>query len=54
MMNNKKHEAGESKSKQKREDKGLMKGDYAKMEAMMHGKKKGNGKGMKNYKGKMC
>lgn len=51
MKNNKKHEAGESKSKQRREDKGLMKGDYAKMEAMMHGKKS---KGKKNYKGKSC
>lgn len=50
MMNNKKHEAGESKSKRKREREGLMKGDYAKMEAMMHGKgckKKGVG-----YKGR--
>jgi len=52
MKNNKKHEAGESKSKQRREDKGLMKGDYAKMEAMMHGKKsKSKAKG-KNYKGR--
>lgn len=51
MMNNKKHEAGESKSKQRREDKGLMKGNYAKMEAMMHGKKS-KGKKKTNYKGR--
>lgn len=50
MKNYKKHEAGESKKHQKREDKGLMKGDYAKMEAMMHGKKKG--KPAKSYKGR--
>jgi hypothetical protein len=50
MKNYKKHEAAESKKHQKREDKGLMKGDYAKMEAMMHGKKS---KGKKsNYKGR--
>lgn len=49
MKNYKKHEAGESKKHQKREDKGLMKGDYAKMEAMMHGKGKKKGAG---YKGR--
>jgi len=49
MKNNKKHEARESKKHEMREDKGLMKGDYAKMEAMMHGKKS---KGKANYKGR--
>lgn len=50
MKNYKKHEAGESKKHQMREDKGLMKGDYAKMEALMHGKK-GKKKGV-GYKGR--
>jgi hypothetical protein len=49
MKNNKKHEAGESKKHEKKERAGLMKGDYAKMESMMHGKGKKKGAG---YKGR--
>jgi hypothetical protein len=52
MKNNKKHEARESKKHEMREDKGLMKGDYAKMEAMMHGKKSKAGAKKSNYKGR--
>ena len=50
MKNNKKHEARESKKHEGKERAGLMKGDYAKMEAMMHGKKKGVP--AKSYKGR--
>lgn len=49
MKNNKKHEARESKKHEAKERAGLMKGDYAKMEAMMHGKGKKKGAG---YKGR--
>lgn len=49
MKNNKKHEARESKKHEAKERSGLMKGDYAKMEAMMHGKGKKKGVG---YKGR--
>ena len=52
MMNNKKHEAGESKGKHegKGKCKDMIKGDYRKMESLMRGKP-AQGKG-KNYKGR--
>jgi hypothetical protein len=52
MMNNKKHEAGESKGKHdgKGKCKDMIKGDYRKMESLMRGKpSQANGK---NYKGR--
>ena len=51
-MNNKKHEASESKGKHegKGKCKDMIKGDYRKMESLMRGKP-AQGKG-KNYKGR--
>lgn len=49
-MNNKKHEAGESKGKPDGKSKDMVKGDYRKMETLMRGKPaQANGK---NYKGR--
>ena len=49
-MNNKKHEASESKGKPAGKGKDLIKGDYNKMEALMRGKPSAAKK--VNYKGR--